>query len=93
MLKFTSKPLRQCVAALREATASRFYTDQHLQFVYDIVTPDTCFANLKYVLDAARKPLSDTSIFEEVYGLPRRLIFKRAEPRVSRPQNWWRVYE
>ena len=50
MQKFTSKPLKQCVAA-------------------------------------------DTSNFEEVYGIPRRLVFKRAEPRVSRPQNWWRVYE
>ena len=93
MQKFTSKPLKQCVAALREATAARFYTHQHLQFVYDIVSSDTCFDNMKYVLDAARKPLIDISIFEEVYGLPRRLVFKRAEPRVSRTQNWWRAYE
>ena len=48
---------------------------------------------MKYVLDAARKPLSDTSNFEEGYGLPRRLVFKRAEARVSKPQNWWSVYE
>ena len=93
MQKFTSKPLKQCVAALREVTAARFYTAQHLQFVYDIVSPDTSFDNLKYVLDAARKPLSDTSNFAEVYGLPRLLVFKRAEARVSKPPKWWGVYE
>ena len=92
MQKFTSKPLKQCVAASRDATAAGFYTHQHLQFVYDIVSPDTSFDNMKYVIDA-RKQLSDTSNFEEVYGLPRRLVFKRAEARVSKPQNWWSVYE
>ena len=92
MQKFTSKPLKQCVAALREVTAARFYTAQHLQFVYDIVSPDTSFDNMKYVLDAARKPLLDTSNFEEVYGLPRLLVFKRAAARVSKPHNWWSVY-
>ena len=70
MQKFTSKPLKQCVAALREVTAARFYTAQHLQFVYDSVSHDTCFNNMKYVLDAARKPLLDTCTFEEVYGPP-----------------------
>ena len=93
MQKFTSKPLKQCVATLREVTAARFYTAQHLQFVYDIVSPGTSFDTMKYLLGAARKPLLDTSNFEEVYGLPRLLVFKRAETRVSKPQNWWSVYE
>ena len=94
MQKFTNKPVKHCVQAVRDTVTTRLLKHMHLQFVYDIVQCETPFQLLKYVLDAARQPLCNTPRFEDVYGLPRFLLFKRAEPRVSRPDNWWAsIYE
>ena len=93
MQKVTNQPLKKSLACLKESIAARLYTQSQLQFVYDIVSPDTPFEKLTYVIDAARKPLSSTRRFFEVYGLHRTLFFKRAERRVSKPQNWWIVYQ
>ena len=51
------------------------------------------FDQLKYVLDAGRKPLDIAYNFREAFGLDRTLAFRIAEPRVARPQDWWLVYE
>ena len=51
------------------------------------------FDQLKYVLDAGRKPSDVAYNFREAFGLDRTLAFRIAEPRVARPQDWWLVYE
>ena len=88
--KLAHMPLKECVRAVRETTAARLYCAAPLLFVYDIVTPETPFSELKYVLDAARRPLEDTPHFRETYGLEARLRFKRAEEhRAPRCEDWW----
>ena len=58
-------------------------------FVYDILGVSGKLSHLKFVLDAGRYPLSDDCEFERVYGLPKRLEFKLAEPRTHAKQDWW----
>ena len=82
--------MKECVRAVRETTAARLHCATPLLFVYDIVTPETPFRDLKFVLDAARKPLEDISHFLEAYGLEAHLRFKKAEEhRAPRCEDWW----
>ena len=88
--KLAQKPLKECVRAVRETTAARLHCATPLLFVYDLVTPETPFRDLKFVLDAARKPLEDISHFLETYGLEAHLRFKKAEEhRAPRCEDWW----
>ena len=88
--RLAHKPLKECVRAVRETTAARLHCATPLLFVYDIVTPGTPFRDLKFVLDAARKPLEDISHFLETYGLEAHLRFKKAEEhRAPRCEDWW----
>ena len=93
MQKLTNKPLKQCVNDLKECVAVKLSTHTQLSFVYDIVGAGAPLTRLHYVLDAGRRPLTQTTRFFETYGVHRTLFFKRFEARVSRPQNWWVVYE
>ena len=58
-----------------------------------IILSSTRFDQLKYVLDAGRKPLDIERDFREAFGLDRVLRFRVAEPRVPKPQDWWSAYE
>ena len=93
MQKATNKPLKQCVNELKECVAVRLSTNNKLSFVYDIVGADAPLTELRFVLDAGRRPLTLTSRFFETYGVHRSLLFKRFEGHVSTPRNWWAVYE
>ena len=58
-----------------EAYVARASQNKGLLFVWDLVSLETRFSALKFVLDAGRSPLQNYSDFETVYGLPRRLQF------------------
>ena len=58
-----------------------------LSFVYDFMACAAGFGSIRYVLDAARKPLRedlDEEDFAAMYGIPRRLRFKHAAARKVR---------
>ena len=82
----------------KSCLASKQQSKTHdLQFVYDFCNRDTIFDKLYFVNNAGRAPLDDflnDETFENMYGLPRRLKFKKAEPRTHVPSDWWSsVYE
>ena len=56
---------------------------------------DTPFHKLSFTHDAGRPPLvdhdDDDQAFEKDYGVPRRLLFKAAEPRPRKLSDWWSV--
>jgi hypothetical protein len=90
MMKLTKQPMRQCQETARANVAANLSTKSHLLFVYDVINCVDKLSQLKFVLDAARYPLTDLDDeFEMVYGLPKRLSFTRAEPRTSVKQDWW----
>ena len=88
---FKGRPLGDALRNARETYTCR---DKHLHFVYDIVGARTSFNDLKFTRDAGIEPLAsyDDENFMRAYGIPRRLLFKRAEPRLRKPTDWWAVY-
>ena len=89
MQKLSKQPLRQCTETARQAVSSSLYKKTPLLFVYDVIR---CLNDLKFVLDAGRPPLVDGEDFEHVYGLPQKLAFKRAEPRLGIKSDWWSAF-
>ena len=84
------EPLRKLEETARTAVLSALSSKTDLLFVYDVLSCKGKFP-LKFVSDAGRYPLSDLedTEFEYVYGLPKRLEFKQAEPRSYTKQDWW----
>ena len=73
-----------------DAFAARTSAGNHLHFVWDLVTTDCEFANLKFVQDAGHPPLDSNADFEELYGLSRKLQFQRRGKReVGVEMNLW----
>ena len=68
-----------------EAHAARASVGERLHFVWDMIACDAPMASLKFVLDAARRPLSDRpgTDFDKIYGLPRFLRFEQQQPRMQ----------
>jgi hypothetical protein len=91
MQKLTKQPMRQCEETARANVAVNLHTRSHLLFVYDVISLVGKPGQLKFVMDAARYPLTDLDDdeFEIVYGLPKRLSFKMAEARPCIKQDWW----
>ena len=73
--------------------ATSIKTQSALQLVYDIVPEGATFEmGLSWVLNSRRNPLqthlSDAE-YEELYGLPPRLIFSKRESRDPIVKNFW----
>ena len=85
----TKEPLRQCTETARQTVSSSLHQKSALLFVYDVIR---CIGDLKFVMDAGRPPLIDGGDFECVYGLPQKLAFKSAEPRLGMKSDWWSAF-
>ena len=95
MQKITKEPLRQAEETVRATVFTSLSTKSHLPFFYDVINCVGKFSQLKFVLDASnRYPLNDLEDgeFEYVYGLPKRLAFKQAQPRDYMKQDWWSAF-
>jgi hypothetical protein len=81
------------IAAATEDQLTRLRRQAPLLFVYDVIDCSGGFASLRFVCDAQRPPLmqlaSPTESFEEVFGLPRSLLFVPGEERGPFPLDWW----
>ena len=76
-----------------DTQASRLHYHVPLLFVYDFVTCEASFDNLRFVLDAGRPPLTSVLCekhFIDIFGLPRKLSFDTQHSYASRsPIKWW----
>ena len=73
MQRITAMLTRQVPDGARvavQAHAARASVGERLHFIWDMVSCDAPFSSLKFVLDAARRPLSDEpdTDFEKVHG-------------------------
>ena len=77
-----------------DAQASRLHSQVPILFVYDFVTCEASFDNLRFVRDAGRPPLAEglcDKHFLETHGLPRKLEFDSHMTFASRSAtNWWK---
>lgn len=82
----TSGKMHQVLTIANEALMQR-----SLSFVFDFIACTREWQHLRFVLDAARRPLPDIpdNDFYECYGLPRRLRFTAYEKRQTRQSDWW----
>lgn len=90
MERISSSMKRDAPDAVRvalEAHVARSSFGNPLHFVWDIVGTEAPFKDLKYILDAARPPLSERPDFEEIYGLPRHLTFSTQKMREPTEMN------
>ena len=89
----SSKPVFRALSQVDTDVYQRIDLRQSLHFVYDLVTPTTPFADLKFTLDAGRSPMRDlpNELFQEIYGLSKELRFKRAERREVKPTDLWSI--
>ena len=93
MAKKSKTPIYRAIEALDENIYRRLSSEEGLQFVYELIHVPTSFQNLKFTMDAARAPLRilGDEEFLSVYGLPRKLTFKVAEPRETVPTDLWSI--
>ena len=93
MAKKSKTPIYRAIEALDRNIYRRLTSKEGLQFVYDLIHVPTSFQNLKFTMDAARTPLRNLGDeeFLSVYGLPRKLTFKMAEPRETDPIDLWSI--
>ena len=93
MAKKSKTPIYRAIQALDMHIYRRLSSNEGLQFVYDLIHVPTPFQSLKFTIDAGRAPLRnlDDEQFALVYGLPKKLAFKRAETRETFPSDLWSV--
>ena len=93
MAKKSKTPIYRAIEALDRNIYRRLSSSGSIQFVYDLIHVPTSFQNLKFTMDAARTPLRNLGDeeFLSVYGLPRKLTFKMAEPRETVPTDLWSI--
>ena len=91
MLKGALKPIDRAIDSVGNDVHQRLRHGKGLQFVYDVVPASRPFHALRFILDAGRKPLRTVTdnLFQQEFGLPRFLSFKRAVPRETQPSDLW----
>ena len=91
VLKGAKKPIDRAIEAVSNDVFQRLQNGKKLQFVYDVVPTSRPFHALHFTLDAGRKPLRVVAeeVFQDEYGLPRTLSFKKAVPRETQPSDLW----
>ena len=93
MVKRSKSPIYRAIEEVDRNISKRLESKEGLQFVYDLVNPNTPFQNLKFTMNAGKKPLwnLDEEKFLAVYGLSKRLTFKMAEQRETSPTDLWSI--
>jgi len=82
------------ITPVLKAACSTDRRSSKLAFVYDFANAKTSFADLKFLHDAYREPLSFRGLacdvaFEAAYGIPRCLTFSSGEQRQLSQIDWF----